>query len=125
MKHLACLFPGIFVYAARGLFAENKAEKRRLDIKTSVCLVWFGIVHRDSTSAWMHRKTLVATQRRPIAASVRAPTAIRSSMVFFRNTGVRVPHVLPKCIVFSLMLGIACSFARAQEQNVQLATAPA
>src|SRR5260370_35862921 len=73
----------------------------------------------------MDRESLSPTQRRPIAASVRAPTAIRSSMVFFRNTGVRVPDVLSKGIVFSLMLGIACSFALAQEQNVPLATASA
>jgi len=45
-------------------------------------------------------------------------------MVFFRNTGASVLDVLSKCIAFPLVLGIACSFALAQQQNVPLTTAP-
>src|SRR5260370_27364283 len=46
-------------------------------------------------------------------------------MHFFRNTRVRFLDVVLNCIAFSLLPGIACSFALAQEQNVPLATAPA
>jgi len=46
-------------------------------------------------------------------------------MFFFRNTRVRVLNVLLNGIAFSLMLGIACSFALAQEKSVPLATTSA
>jgi len=46
-------------------------------------------------------------------------------MRFFRNTRVPFLDVVLNCIAFSLLPGVNCSFALAQEQNVPLATAPA
>jgi beta-glucosidase len=43
-------------------------------------------------------------------------------MTFFRNTGFRASDVRSRHVLFSLMLGVACSVALAQEQNVPLAT---
>jgi beta-glucosidase len=43
-------------------------------------------------------------------------------MPSFRNTRVRLRNGLLNCVAFSLMPGIACSFAPAQEQKVPLAT---
>jgi len=46
-------------------------------------------------------------------------------MPFSRNTRVRFLDVVLNWVVFSLLLGIVCSFVLAQEQNPPLATAPA
>src|ERR1700730_7832462 len=46
-------------------------------------------------------------------------------MLSFRNTRVRLRNGLLNCVAFSLMPGIACSFAPAQEQKVPLTTPPA
>ncbi len=46
-------------------------------------------------------------------------------MFFTRNIGVAIPDALFKGIVFSLALGMTCSFAQAQQKNAPLAAASA
>ena len=46
-------------------------------------------------------------------------------MIFFRNTGFRASAVRSRSVVFSLLLGVACSLALAQEQNVPVVTTSA
>jgi beta-glucosidase len=46
-------------------------------------------------------------------------------MIFLRNTGFRASAVRSRRVLFSLMLGVACSVALAQEQTVPLATSSA